>query len=61
MRSVLMIRLAVVGLLAALPLVPGAVPALAQNYKQYCVVTTTPTAPQPPMVCVVDPTSTDGS
>lgn len=57
-----MIRLAVVGLLAALPLVPGAaVPALAQDYKQYCVVTTTPTGPQPPMVCVVDPTSTDGS
>jgi len=54
-------RVAVVGLLAALPIVPGTSPASAQDYKQYCVVTTTPTAPQPPMVCVVDPTSTDRS
>ena len=49
-------RLAVVGVLAALPLVLGAQPGLAQDYKQYCVATTTPTGPQPPLVCVVDPT-----
>lgn len=54
-------RLAVVGLLAALPLVPGASPVLAQDYKQYCVDITTPTGPQPPMVCVVDPTPADES
>jgi hypothetical protein len=52
-------RPAVAGLLLALALVPGAHPALAQEYKQYCVVTTTPTAAQPPMVCVVDPTSSE--
>lgn len=54
-------RLAGVGLLAALPLVPGATSVLAQNYKQYCVVITTPIGPQPPMVCVVDPAPADES
>lgn len=54
-------RLAVVGFLAALPLLPGAHPVLAQDYKKYCVVTTTPAGPQPPMVCVVDPTPSNKS
>jgi hypothetical protein len=57
MRSDLMIRrLAVVGFLAALPLMIGGQPGLAQDYKQYCVAATTPAGPQPPLVCVVDPT-----
>ena len=54
-------RLAVVGFLAALPLLPGAHPVLAQDYKKYCVVTTTPAGPQPPMVYVVDPTPSNKS
>lgn len=49
-------RLAVVVLVSALPLVPTAHSALADEYKKYCVVTETPIGPQPPMVCVVDPT-----
>lgn len=54
-------RLVVAGVLAASPLVLGATPALAQGHKQYCVVTTAPTGPQPPMVCVIDPTPGDES
>lgn len=54
-------RLAVVGLGAALPLVVAASPVLAQDYKRYCILTTTPVGPQPPTVCVVDPTPGDRS
>ena len=54
-------RLSVAAALAALPLVLGASPVSAQEYKQYCVEATTPTGPQPPMVCVMDPTPADGS
>lgn len=54
-------RLAVAAAWAALPFVLGAGPVSAQEYKQYCVDATTPTGPQPPMVCVVDPTSADDS
>lgn len=28
----------------------------AADYKRYCVITETPQGPQPPTVCVVDPT-----
>lgn len=41
-------------LTALIPVSQGA--AGASEYKEYCVVTTTPAGPQPPSVCVVDPT-----